>query len=186
MTELLRTGRPIENSQQVQAQVQTRFGLEVSATKVRQTMKRQLGMSFRQAKKVPKQANTERCLVLRQQYALEVLPLLERGRRIVNVDESWLNESTFYRKLWAPKKAVNSVASRTVSPRLSLIAAIDTEGRVWFSLTQANTDSNVLLAFFRALLQVMATESPGFEKETVFLLDGARYHTSPEMRHFYQ
>ena len=185
VTEMLRASRPIENAKQVQAEVQKRFGLEVTPTQVKRTMKHTLNMSFRQAKKVPKQANTERCLVLRQQYAMEMLPLLEQKKRIVNVDESWLNESTFYRKLWAPKAAVNSVAARTVAPRLSLIAAIDTQGHVWFALTQANTDSNVLLAFFRALLQVMALESPGFEKDTVFLLDGARYHTSPEMRHFY-
>ena len=115
-----------------------------------------------------------------------MLPLLESGRRVVNVDESWLNESTFYRKLWAPKGVENSVPTRTISPRLSVIAAIDTEGHVWFALTQANTDSNVLLTFLRHLIQIMAEQLPGFEKETVFLLDGARYHTSPEMRHYYE
>ena len=103
VTEMLRASRPIENAKQVQAEVQKRFGLEVTPTQVKRTMKHTLNMSFRQAKKVPKQANTERCLVLRQQYAMEMLPLLEQKKRIVNVDESWLNESTFYRKLWAPK-----------------------------------------------------------------------------------
>ena len=42
-------------------------------------------------------------MVLRQQYAKEMLPLLEQGTRIINVDESWLSETNFIRKMWAPK-----------------------------------------------------------------------------------
>ena len=45
----------------------------------------------------PGQTWLGRCLVLRQQYALKMLPLLESGRRIINVDESWLNGTNFVR-----------------------------------------------------------------------------------------
>ena len=73
----------------------------------------------------------------------------------------------------------------TVSPRISVIAAIDTEGHVWFALTQCNTDSNVLLTFLKALILRLDRELPGWQQETALLFDGARYHTSPEMRtHF--
>ena len=51
------------------------------------------------AKTVPVQCNQERCLVLRQQYALRMLALLEQGRRIINVDESWLNGTRFLRRI---------------------------------------------------------------------------------------
>ena len=50
-----------------------------------------MGLGFRLAKTVPLQVNLGRSLVLRQQYALKMLPLLEANRRIINVDESWLN-----------------------------------------------------------------------------------------------
>ena len=73
----------------------------------------------------------------------------------------------------------------TVSPRISVIAAIDTDGNVWLALTQANTDSNVLLTFFKSLMTRLDRELPGWQQETLILLDGAKYHTSPEMRsHF--
>ena len=111
-----------------------------------------------------------------------MLQLLEEGRRIVNVDESWLNETSFYRKLWHPKNQVCSVPTQPVSPRLSLIAAIDTEGRIWYSLTQANTDSDVMLLFFTNLLRILDQETPMWREDVVFLLDGARYHTSPETK----
>ena len=92
------------------------------------------------AKKIPVQCNSERCLVLRQQYALKMLGLMAKGKRIVNVDESWINEANYPRRLWCPGKSTATVTMKTVTPRLSLIAALDTDGRAWFSLTQANTD----------------------------------------------
>lgn len=114
-----------------------------------------------------------------------MLPMLEARRRIINVDETWLNDSTYYRKLWFPKGEVCSMPTMTVSPRISVIAAIDTEGHTWLALTQANTDSNVLLTFLRSLMMRLDRELPGWQQDTVWLLDGARYHTSPEMRsHF--
>ena len=115
-----------------------------------------------------------------------MLPLLEGKKRVINVDESWLNDTGFYRKLWQPKSGSCSVQARTVSPRLSILAAIDTDGHVWFSLTQANTDSDVLLLFFVSLLDKLDRETPSWREDTVFLLDGARYHTSAEMRAYFE
>ena len=111
-----------------------------------------------------------------------MLKLLEDGRRVINIDESWLNETSFYRKLWYPKSQVCSVPTQTVSPRISLIAAIDTDGLVWFTLTQANTDSDVMLLFFSKLLEQLDKDTPLWRDNTIFLLDGARYHTSPETK----
>ena len=54
-------------------------------------MKDELGLGYRMAKKVPVQANEMRCLVLRQQYAIAMLSLLQNGTRILNIDETWLN-----------------------------------------------------------------------------------------------
>ena len=53
--------------------------------------RKELHMGYRMAKMVPNQSNVERALVLRQQYSLRMLPLLEKKTRIINVDESWLN-----------------------------------------------------------------------------------------------
>ena len=78
------------------------------------------------------------------------------------MDESWMSHSTYYRKIWAPKDEACSVPMQTVSPRLSVIAAIDTDGHVWFALTQANTDSNVMLLFMRSLMERLDNESPGW------------------------
>ena len=102
---------------------------------VRSVMRKDLHLGYKRAKTICIQANSERCLVLRQQYALRMLPLLESGRRIINVDESWLNNTRFSRKIWVPSDAPASITDKQVQPRISLIAALDTEGRIWCALT---------------------------------------------------
>ena len=47
------------------------------------------------------------------------------------------------------------VTAGPVSHRLSLITALDTSGRVYYSLTQATTDQNVVLEFLTHLVQVL-------------------------------
>ena len=112
----------------------------MKAHEVRRVLKNDLGFSYRRAKLVSIQSNSVRCRVMRQQYALKMLELLRDKKNILNVDESWLNEVSFQRKVWCPKDRPPTVTRQGVSPRISLIAALDTEGRVWFSLLHANTD----------------------------------------------
>ena len=158
--------------------------LEVTNSEVRSILKNELRLSYRIAKKVPVQGNSERCLVLRQQYALKMLDLLAEGKRVLNVDESWLNETSFTRRIWCPADAAGTVPLRTMSPRISLIAALDTEGCVYFSLTQTNTDQHVMLVFLRHLAGKLDEETPGWREDTVLLLDGATYHTGEEIRDY--
>ena len=111
-----------------------------------------------------------------------MLPLLETKTRVINVDETWLNESSFIRKTWAPRNGQGNMKLNSVTPRLSMIAAIDTEGHVWFSLNHANTDSNVMATFLHHLKHELDRESPGWQETTYLLWDNAPYHSSDETR----
>ena len=113
-------------------------------------------------KSVQIQANSERCLVLRQQYSIKMLDLLEQGYRCVNIDESWLNETNFTRKMWCPPYAAGTITQSTVAPRLTLIAALDTDGRVYFTMTHSNTDSDLMLVFMKHLMNQLDRENPGW------------------------
>ena len=46
---------------------------------VSHVLRKELGLGYRKLVKVPIQANSERCLVLRQQYALKIFQLLASG-----------------------------------------------------------------------------------------------------------
>ena len=68
----------------MQEAVQHQANVEVSSLLVRQVMRKDMHLGYRLAKTVPVQCNSTRCLVLRQQFALRMLPLLESGRRVIN------------------------------------------------------------------------------------------------------
>ena len=63
-----------------------------------------------------------------------------------------------------------------------MIAALDTEGQIYVSLTQFNTDTDVMLLFLSRLALVLSNESSDWRRNTVILLDGATYHRAEETR----
>ena len=115
-----------------------------------------------------------------------MLKELGKGKRVINFDETWLNESCFIRKAWMPKKEPSSVTLRTITPRLSVLGALDTEGNCWYSLSHATTDSNVIILFFSHLARQLDQESPGWQDNTIIVLDNAKYHISDEVRTFFR
>ena len=64
--ELLELSIPIVKAEMVVDKVKKQKGLDVSVYQVKKIMKDDLNMGYRLTKKVPVQANSERCLVLRQ------------------------------------------------------------------------------------------------------------------------
>ena len=51
---------------------------------------------------------------------------------------------------------------KNVNPRLSLLAAIDTDGRVFMALTTSNTTSEVICLFVSQLVELLEEENPFF------------------------
>ena len=47
-------------------------------------------------------------------------------------------------------------------PRLSMIAGMDTDGKVWFSLSHATTDSDVIALFFKHMVEALDNDQPGW------------------------
>ena len=72
--------------------------------------------------------------------------------------------------------------TRIIQPRISLIAAISTNGDAYFSLTQVNTGKDVKLLFLTELAKLLDAERPLWRKDTLILMDNASYNTSPETR----
>ena len=83
-------------------------------------------------------------MVLRQQFALKMIDLLWDGVRIINIDEAALTDSNHSRRCWSRKDIPNSTELRQISPRISIIAAIDTDGEVYVAFTQVNTNTEVM------------------------------------------
>ena len=63
---------------------------------------------------------------------------------------------------WAPADAKCTIIDKQVAPRLSLITALDTDGKIWCSLTQANTDGDVMVTFLQHLIKQLNREDAGW------------------------
>ena len=60
-----------------------------------------------------------------------MLDILSLGKRVINVDESWVSETNYNRRMWCPTNAPFTITDKFMSPRLALIAALDTDGNVY-------------------------------------------------------
>ena len=110
-----------------------------------------------------------------------MIPLLQGPKRICNVDESWLGYCRYVRKMWVPADAAATVTDKQVQPRISLIAALDTDGKIWCALTQANTDSDVMTMFLQHLCREFDREDPLWRTKVIIQLDNAAWHKNPVM-----
>ena len=174
----------IVKAEMVVKQVLRKEDIEVTIHQVKTIMKDELGLGYRMSRKIPVQANSSRCLLLRQQYAQAMLPMLQNGTRILNVDESWINETTFTRMIWCPPSTPATVQAKPISYRIALIAALDTEGCIYYTLTQANTDQNVMMIFLQHLVNQLDLERPSWRDDTAIMLDGAKYHIGSKVREY--
>ena len=108
--------------------------MEVKYRELASIMKQDLNMSFKKIKTVTLRTNSEKNLVLRQQFAIKLIELMQAGKRIINVDQTWLGMSDFRRMKWRPKDSTNSVPKLAIRPRITMFVGMDTEGELYLSL----------------------------------------------------
>ena len=111
-------------------------------------------------------------------YAKTMFKLLEEGKRIINIDESWIDRMDFRNRSWRERGQLNTISSKNLSHNINMIAAIDTNGKVYLSLTQQNTDNDMMLTFLSRLALLLSQEDKEWRTETIWLLDNAPYHRS--------
>ena len=93
----------------IQKAIKETKGEEIKQHVIRDVMKKDMAMSYKKVVPVSLQANSQRNLILRQQFGLTLISLLNRGKKILNVDETWLGMTDFRRRKWREKDTTNSV-----------------------------------------------------------------------------
>ena len=71
-----------------------------------------------------------------------MIEFLKQGKRIINVDETWINQKDFRRRCWRKRGVSNSIGVRAVAPRVTFMVALDTDGKVFYCLIQMDTDTD--------------------------------------------
>ena len=143
-------------------------------------------MSYRKVKPISWNENSPKSKILRQQFALKFLDIDFGKKTVINVDETWLGMSDFWRMKWSQNRHSNSVKKLPMNPRISMIAGLDTQGEIFLSLLQANSNSKNMVLFFSELIRILDEQRPGFRKDHIFLIDNASYHRSNELMKFFK
>ena len=77
--------------------------------------------------------------MLRNLYAKKTLELMQTDARLFTIDESWINDLSWNQRQWHTRGTRNSVSKKKVSPRLSLLVAIDSHGSMYMYMPEGNT-----------------------------------------------
>ena len=161
----------IDSANQVTGKLNRKLPHKYKQHQVRSIMKDDMGMQYRRIQVVALHTNSMKNRILRQQFSIQLVNLLNQGKRIINVDESWLNMSDYRRMKWRAHGDNNSLAKTQVSPRISMIIGIETTGAVYLSLLQANNDSRTMELFFKSLVRKLDSERGSWRRNTVILID---------------
>ena len=137
-------------------------------------------MSYTKAKDQAVNINSARSVLLRQAWARRFLQPDLNNKIFLNFDETWLPQTDFRRTMWREKGKSCSLPKKALNPRISFTLAIDTQGAVFYSLSQANNNSDTMGVFLKELADMLDRTRRGWRKNTVVLLDNAPYHTSKE------
>ena len=115
---------------------------------------------------------------------MKVLRLLEEGRTLWFIDESWCPEVDYRRRKWRSRGDSNAVNGRLLSYRVSMIVAVSTDGGSYMSLQMGNTNQDVFMLFLAQLAQRLREEDPDFRSKVVLVVDGCAFHKGQAVRNF--
>jgi hypothetical protein len=138
-------------------------------------------MKWKQVKRIAYNANCTKSLVLRQQFAIAMIKLMQSKKRLCCLDESWINDSQFTRKKWKLPGTTNSISGHQVNPRITAIGCLDTLGNVYMSLLQSNTNNTTMKMFLTSLVKRLELEDRDYSTNVVGFMDGAGYHMSDDV-----
>ena len=163
----------IDSAHSVQKKLLEEDKIHSSIREIRNVMKKQLRMGYKKVTHITMQGNSVRNIVLRQQFALKLVELLMAGKTILNVDESFLGMMDFRLRKWQRRRGAKCHAITQTQPRISVISALDSDGEIFYSLVQGNTNDKIMEIFIQKLVKRLDSIKKEWRKSMVWLFDNA-------------
>ena len=67
-----------------------------------------------------------------------------------------------------------------------MITGLDSKGKVYLSLVQANSNTSMMELYFINLIKLLDGKEPGWRRNTIILQDNAPYKNNKDMMAFYE
>ena len=122
---------------------------------------------------------------MRQEFGKKMLELMTDGTRILNIDETWIAQTNFKRQAWMQLEKNESDRINPVAQRITMIVALDNYGDIYLALMQSNTNQYSFSEYISDLAQVLDEDRPGWRKNTIWQLDGARWHSTEMLKELF-
>ena len=133
--EILNSRPGLWRAKQVTDSLKRNHELEMSKQYIFQVLRHDVGAKYKRIRKIPFLGNTLRCFVLRQHYGIFMINQLASDVRVINLDQTWINDLEFRRQKWRKRGFVNSVLFHQVAPKIAVQMAICTQGKVYCALS---------------------------------------------------
>ena len=108
--------------------------MELGTHMLLKVMTKEMSGKYKKIKKVSYQGNSDKNMLHRQQFVYVFNNIDLKRKTIINIDETWLGMTDFRQMHWTFPGLPSSVPKKLMSPRVSMIAALDTSGRVFLSI----------------------------------------------------
>ena len=141
-------------------------------------MHSQLAVSYRKIKQIKPQHNAIDSKLQRQYAAAKYIELLDANKVLINIDESVISQTINRKRGWQPKGKYFTVTSSVKLNLVNIIAAVGSDGCLFYTINRGKTNSWSFLLFIIKLVEHLNRKDPSWRSKTVFMLDNAMYHRS--------
>jgi len=131
---MYKRGHYLSSIKLIQEKLKEDYDIKIKPWRLMHLLHHHMYMGYKKVNEISLRSNDPKNLILRQQFARTFLKLDLHSKIIINVDETWIGQTDFRRRKWTFLKQPDSVPKKQVQPRISMIAGIDTTGKVYLSL----------------------------------------------------
>jgi hypothetical protein len=101
---------------------------------------------------------------------------MEAGKVIINVDESVIAHTINRNRGWLPRGKHFTVTSSIHLNLINIIAAIGSDGSLYYTVNRGKTNSWSFMLFMIKLVEHLNAVDSGWRSKTVIMMDNAQYH----------
>ena len=166
------------SSIQISKYIKDLAGVKVSRSNLITYTKSNLRMSFKRVSSQPVQAFSQRNLLLKSIFLLELANLSNNDCIFVNVDEVIFSNSTKRNYSWGLKRKVNMSSNIGFTESLALFGAITSKGDRFFSILTQNNNSEEFIKFINRLMNWLLDDLKIKIEHLVLMIDNSPVQTS--------
>ena len=104
--------KQIKNVKDLKKKLLEEFEIEIKPWDLKKILREEMNMRYKRIVGTSWQGNSNKNLILRQQFALEFLNIDLTKKTVINVDETWIGSTDFNRMKWSKLGRPNSVPKK--------------------------------------------------------------------------